>query len=89
MSTPKVVVNHEIMGGVPCVEGTRIPAETVISMLADGMTHAEILTAYPQLSEAALRAVLRYAASLLTFEHCLSRSPLEISGGRVPVESRR
>jgi uncharacterized protein (DUF433 family) len=53
------------MGGVPCVEGTRIPAETVISMLADGMTHAEILAAYPQLSEDVLRVVLRYAASAL------------------------
>jgi uncharacterized protein (DUF433 family) len=65
MTPDRVVVDHRIMGGVPCVAGTRIPAETVLAMLAEGMTGEEILAAYPQLSDASLRAVLRYAADAL------------------------
>ena len=51
------------MGGVPCVRGTRIPVATVVAMLADGMTVAEILADYPQLVEDDVRDALRYAAA--------------------------
>jgi uncharacterized protein (DUF433 family) len=37
------------MGGVPCIRGLRIPVVTVVGMLAEGMTHEEILRAYPDL----------------------------------------
>ena len=38
------------MGGVPCVRDLRIPVATVAAMLADGMTEAEILDDYPDLT---------------------------------------
>jgi uncharacterized protein (DUF433 family) len=41
---------------------TRIPVATVVGMVADGMTEAEILKAYPDLGEADIREALRYAA---------------------------
>ena len=53
------------MGGIPCVAGTRIPAETVLALLAEGMTADEILAGYQQLTMASIRAVLRYAAEAL------------------------
>jgi uncharacterized protein (DUF433 family) len=34
-------------GGVPRIRGLGIPVSTVVNMLADGMTDAEILAAYP------------------------------------------
>jgi uncharacterized protein (DUF433 family) len=31
------------MGGMPCMRSLRIPVATVVGMVADGMTNAEIL----------------------------------------------
>jgi uncharacterized protein (DUF433 family) len=52
-------LNH--MGGVPCIRGLRIPVATVVGMLADGMTHEEILQAFPDLEPEDLSESLRYA----------------------------
>ncbi|MFM7704705.1 MAG: DUF433 domain-containing protein [Rubrivivax sp.] len=49
-------------GGQPCVRGLRITVYDVLGMLASGMTHAEILDDFPELTEADIHAVLRYAA---------------------------
>jgi uncharacterized protein (DUF433 family) len=50
------------MGGVPCIRGLRIPVATVVGMLADGMSDAEILGAFPDLEADDLSEALRYAA---------------------------
>jgi uncharacterized protein (DUF433 family) len=50
------------MDGVPCIRGLRIPVATVVGMVADGMTEAEILAAYPDLERDDIREALRYAA---------------------------
>ena len=39
-----------------------MPVATVVGMVADGMTEAEILTAYPDLEREDIREALRYAA---------------------------
>jgi uncharacterized protein (DUF433 family) len=50
------------MGGVPCIRRLRIPVATVVAMVADGMTEADILTAYPDLERDDIHEALRYAA---------------------------
>lgn len=50
------------MGGVPCIRGLRIPVATVVGMVADGMTEAEIFQAYPDLQAEDVHEALRYAA---------------------------
>ncbi len=40
----------------------RIPVATVVGMVADGMTTAEIISAYPDLQPDDVREALRYAA---------------------------
>ncbi len=50
------------MGGVPCIRGLRIPVATVVGMLADDMSTAEILDAYPDLEAEDVREAMRYAA---------------------------
>ena len=50
------------MGGVPCIRGLRIPVATVVGMLADGMTEAEVLAAYPDIVRADIHEALRHAA---------------------------
>ncbi len=57
-----ITVNPEQMGGAPCLRGLRIPVATVVSMVADGMTHDEILDAYPDLEKEDIQEALRYAA---------------------------
>lgn len=49
-------------GGRPCVRGSRIAVSDVLGWLAEGMSHAEILTDYPELTENDIRACLAYAA---------------------------
>jgi uncharacterized protein (DUF433 family) len=58
----RITVSSEQMGGVPAIRGLRIPVATVVGMVADGMTTAEILKAFPDLVEEDVREALRYAA---------------------------
>jgi len=58
----RITVSADQMGGVPCIRGLRIPVATVVAMVADCMTEAEILHAYPDLVPEDIREALRYAA---------------------------
>lgn len=49
-------------GGKPCIRGMRITVYDVLSYLAAGMTHAEILADFPYLREDDILACLSYAA---------------------------
>ena len=62
MKFTRITVDPNKMGGVPCIRGLRIPVATVLGMIADGMTEAEILAAYPDLEATDLAEALRYAA---------------------------
>jgi uncharacterized protein (DUF433 family) len=62
MTFERITVDPSQMDGVPCIRGLRIPVATVVGMIADGMTEAEILHAYPDLEPDDLREALRYAA---------------------------
>jgi uncharacterized protein (DUF433 family) len=62
MKFERITVNPEQMGGVPCVRGLRIPVAAVVGMVAEGMSEAQILRAYPDLKKEDIREALRYAA---------------------------
>lgn len=49
-------------GGRPCVRGMRITVGDVLGWLAAGMSHAEILDDYPELTEQDILACLAFAA---------------------------
>jgi len=59
----KISIDHRIMGGVPCIAGTRIPVATVIGLLGQGYSIDEVLADYPTLSRDDILAALRFAAS--------------------------
>ena len=63
MAFDRISVDHKIMGGVPCIRGTRIPVASVVGMVAEGLTHAEIFDAFPQLAPEDIQDALRYAAA--------------------------
>jgi uncharacterized protein (DUF433 family) len=58
----RISIDHRVMGGVPCVAGTRIPVATVIGLLGQGYGVADVLAEYPTLSEDDILAGLRFAA---------------------------
>jgi uncharacterized protein (DUF433 family) len=62
MRLTRITVNPQQMGGVPCIRGLRIPVATVVGMVADGMSHDEILRAYPDLEREDIREALAFAA---------------------------
>ncbi len=49
-------------GGKPCIRGMRITVQDILSYLAAGMTHKEILDDFPYLVEEDILASLAYAA---------------------------
>ena len=62
MTFTRITVDQNKMGGVPCIRSLRIPVATVVGMVADGMSNAEILDAYPDLAPEDISEALRYAA---------------------------
>lgn len=64
----RIVIEPDLHHGDACIRGTRIPVAMIIGSLADGMTHAEIRLAYPQLKDEDIQAALAYAAVTLQTE---------------------
>ena len=65
MRFERIAVDSAVMGGVPCIRGTRIPVTTVVRLLAEGLDTSAVLSDYPQLTEADVREALRFAAAAL------------------------
>jgi uncharacterized protein (DUF433 family) len=60
----RISVDPNICFGKPCIRGTRIWVSLILDFLANGMTVAEILEEYPQLTELDLRAAIAYGAEM-------------------------
>lgn len=63
MRFSRITVDPNLMGGVPCIRGLRLPVASLVGMVADGMADAEILRDYPDLEAADIREALHYAAA--------------------------
>jgi uncharacterized protein (DUF433 family) len=57
-----ITIEDGKMGGKPCIRGLRITVSDVLDYMASGMTHEEILSDFPDLTEEDLRACLAFAA---------------------------
>jgi uncharacterized protein (DUF433 family) len=57
-----IISNPAILGGKPCIKGTRLSVEFILELFASGATREEILMTYPQLQADAIEESLRYAA---------------------------
>ncbi|MBU1615544.1 DUF433 domain-containing protein [bacterium] len=60
----RITINPEICLGQPTIRGMRITASVILKQLANGMSHSEILKAYPELEEKDIEQVIKYAAWL-------------------------
>ncbi|HEY7548373.1 MAG TPA: DUF433 domain-containing protein [Hyphomicrobiaceae bacterium] len=59
---PRIASDPKVMLGKPCIKGTRITVELILRWLSEGRTFAELLEAYPHISEDDIKAALAYAA---------------------------
>jgi len=57
----RITVDPEQCGGRPCIRGMRIRVTDVLDLLANGLSHQEVLDELPDLSAADIFACLRFA----------------------------
>lgn len=60
----RIVIDPNVCHGRPCIRGTRIWVSLIVDNLAAGAGEAEILEAYPALTQEDIRAALAYAAEM-------------------------
>jgi uncharacterized protein (DUF433 family) len=60
----RITFDSHVMGGRACLRGMRITVSLILNLVANGMTIAEVLEAYPYLEPEDVRQVLQYAAWL-------------------------
>ena len=65
MTFDRITVEPRKMNG-PCIRGLRIPVATVVAMVADGMTAAEIVDELPDLVTDDVAESLRHAAEAVS-----------------------
>ncbi|MEI8318790.1 MAG: DUF433 domain-containing protein [Planctomycetia bacterium] len=58
----RITVDPGKRSGKPCIRGLRITVSDVLEYLASGMTEAEIVADFPDLSSDDIRACLAFAA---------------------------
>jgi uncharacterized protein (DUF433 family) len=66
--TDRIEINPKVMMGKPVIRGTRITVELILRKLGDGAAIAELLEAYPRLTNEDIQAAIGYAADTLAHE---------------------
>ncbi len=51
-----------VMGGKPCIRGTRVTVGTIVGLMASGSSTEEILRDYPYIEAVDIQSALSYAA---------------------------
>ncbi len=65
----RITVNPNIHFGKPCVAGTRIPVQSVLELIREGLSFAEITRDYyPALEPQDIRACIQYAMDVVAAE---------------------
>lgn len=60
----RISIDPAVCFGKPCIRGTRIWVSLIVENLAEGVTEAELLAAYPKLTIEDIGAALAYAAEM-------------------------
>lgn len=61
----RITIDPDICHGKPTIRGMRYPVESMLELLASGMTIEELLEDYPDLEREDFLACLEYAAKLV------------------------
>ena len=58
----RIVRDPQVMGGKPCIRGTRMTVGALVGLIAAGKAETEVLDAYPYLEHEDIAQALTYAA---------------------------
>jgi uncharacterized protein (DUF433 family) len=65
----RITVRPDVYFGKPCIEGTRIPVQDVVELIAEALSFDQVIKDYyPDIKKEDIRACLRYAAALVAAE---------------------
>lgn len=65
----RIEVNPEIHFGKPCIAGTRIPVQSVLELVREGLSFTEIIQDYyPELQIEDIQACIKYAIDVVASE---------------------
>jgi uncharacterized protein (DUF433 family) len=64
----RIAVDPDVLTGKPVIRGTRIAAEFVIDLLAQGWRKEDITENYPGITDEDIKACLDYASELMPAE---------------------
>ena len=67
MAFERITIDHDKIGGLPCIRDLRIPVSAVLGQLAAGREAREILENFPDLEPEDILAALARGAQLLCF----------------------
>jgi uncharacterized protein (DUF433 family) len=58
----RISIDPAVCGGKPCIRGTRIWVSLLLDLLASGLSEAELLAEYPNLTHQDVLAAIAYGA---------------------------
>jgi uncharacterized protein (DUF433 family) len=65
----RIAISPQIHFGKPCVAGTRIPVQSVLELVREGVIFADIIRDYyPDLEPEDIRACIQYAIDVISVE---------------------
>ena len=64
MKFDRITFDPQIMGGRACIRGMRVTVSLLVNLVANRMSTAEIIKAYPYVEAEDIEQALRYAAWL-------------------------
>lgn len=64
----RIVSKPSVLGGKPCIRGTRLSVEFILELIACGASRDDIVAAYTGLSADDVEQAVRYAARFLQNE---------------------
>ena len=62
-----------ILGGKPVIKGSRISVELILEYTADGASTADVMAAYPHLTESDVRAASAFAHDMVAEEKVIAQ----------------
>jgi uncharacterized protein (DUF433 family) len=57
----RISQNPTVMGGRPCIRGTRVTVGTLVTLVAEGNTPEQVASLYPHIKVEDVLEALRYA----------------------------
>jgi uncharacterized protein (DUF433 family) len=69
--TDRIEINPKVMMGKPVIRGTRLTVELILRKLSEGASEADLIEAYPRLTQEDIQAAIRYAADTLVHEETI------------------